>query len=55
MATYPNKQATLFPELDAELSSNLYIVGNGFDIMHGLPTRYADFREWLIKTETSSS
>lgn len=49
MANYPNKQATLFPELDAELSSNLYIVGNGFDIMHGLPTRYADFREWLIK------
>lgn len=25
----------------------LYIIGNGFDLAHGLPTRYADFHEWL--------
>ena len=25
----------------------LYIVGNGFDIFHGLPCRYTDFRMWL--------
>ncbi len=26
----------------------LYIIGNGFDLAHGLNTRYADFYEWLI-------
>ena len=25
----------------------LYIIGNGFDLHHGLHTSYADFREWL--------
>ena len=25
----------------------LYIIGNGFDIFHGLPCRYTDFRKWL--------
>lgn len=25
----------------------LYIIGNGFDIFHGLPCRYTDFRMWL--------
>lgn len=25
----------------------LYIIGNGFDIYHGLPCRYTDFRLWL--------
>ncbi len=42
------KQLTLFPELDNDLSSNLYIIGNGFDIMHGLSTKYEDFRKWLV-------
>lgn len=27
----------------------LIIVGNGFDIAHGLPTRYSNFREYLIR------
>ena len=26
---------------------NLFIVGNGFDVAHGLPTRYADFKKYL--------
>ena len=26
---------------------NLYVIGNGFDIAHGLPSRYIDFKEWL--------
>ena len=26
---------------------NLYIIGNGFDINKGLPTRYSDFANWL--------
>ncbi len=42
------KRLTLFPELDNDLSSNLYIIGNGFDIMHGLSTKYEDFRKWLV-------
>ena len=28
--------------------SKLYIVGNGFDIMHGMKTRYQDFYNWLL-------
>lgn len=27
--------------------SNLFIIGNGFDLAHGLPTSYADFRKYL--------
>lgn len=27
--------------------SNLFIIGNGFDIAHGLPTKYADFKKYL--------
>ena len=26
---------------------NLFIIGNGFDLAHGLPTRYSKFREFL--------
>lgn len=26
---------------------NLFIIGNGFDIAHGLPTKYADFKKYL--------
>lgn len=29
----------------------LYIIGNGFDIAHGLPTRYWDFRKYIEKTD----
>ena len=25
----------------------LYIIGNGFDLAHGLKTKYNDFRKWL--------
>lgn len=28
---------------------NLFIFGNGFDLAHGLPTRYEDFKDFLIK------
>lgn len=27
---------------------NLFIIGNGFDIDHGLPTKYKNFREFII-------
>lgn len=29
----------------------LYIIGNGFDIAHGLPTKYWDFRKYLEKVD----
>lgn len=28
--------------------SSLFIIGNGFDIAHGIPTKYSDFRTFLI-------
>lgn len=31
----------------------LFIIGNGFDIAHGLPTRYVDFRKFLEKNDFS--
>ena len=30
--------------------SSLFIIGNGFDIAHGIPTKYRDFREFIIKS-----
>jgi hypothetical protein len=27
---------------------NLFIIGNGFDIAHGLPTKYKHFRQFLV-------
>lgn len=30
--------------------SNLFIIGNGFDIDHGLPTKYSHFRKYLKNT-----
>lgn len=29
--------------------SELYIIGNGFDRAHDMPTGYGDFRRWLLK------
>ena len=40
------KQLSLFPNLD--------VIGNGFDIAHNYPTRYADFREWLVANGISN-
>lgn len=33
------------------MESTLYIIGNGFDIAHGLKTRWADFKDFLIKND----
>lgn len=34
--------------------ASLFIIGNGFDIAHGIPTKYSDFREFIIKTHPKS-
>lgn len=31
--------------------NKLIIIGNGFDLAHGYPTRYSDFILWLLKKE----
>lgn len=30
--------------------NKLFIIGNGFDLAHGMNTKYSDFIEWLIQT-----
>jgi hypothetical protein len=30
---------------------NLYIIGNGFDIYHGIPSRYSNFKEYLSQKD----
>lgn len=30
------------------MPTTLYIIGNGFDLMHGMRTRYSDFLRWLL-------
>lgn len=37
------------PDFRDQEKNTLYFIGNGFDLYHGLKTRYSDFREWLIK------
>lgn len=27
---------------------NILVIGNGFDLAHGLPTKYGDFLEWVV-------
>lgn len=34
-------------------NTNLYIIGNGFDIYHGIPSRYSDFKEYLKSSNQS--
>lgn len=37
----------MIPELKGQEKNALYIIGNGFDLYHGLRTSYNDFYEWL--------
>lgn len=30
--------------------TTLFVIGNGFDLFHGVPSRYMDFRNWLDKS-----
>ncbi|WP_339560813.1 bacteriophage abortive infection AbiH family protein [Pseudomonas sp. EA_65y_Pfl1_P113] len=32
-------------------SKTLYIIGNGFDLHHGMPTGYSDFKKYLAKAD----
>ena len=44
----------LFPDFDITEANRLYVVGNGFDIHHGIESRYIDFKDWLQKKKHDS-
>ncbi|MBQ8064984.1 MAG: bacteriophage abortive infection AbiH family protein [Prevotella sp.] len=37
------------PDYRSKEENVLYIIGNGFDLYHGLSTSYKDFRNWLLQ------
>jgi hypothetical protein len=39
---------SLIPNSNKDNEKNLYIIGNGFDIAHQLPTSYEHFHQWLL-------
>ena len=39
----------LFPEILTEEQETLVIIGNGFDLAHGIKSKYSHFKEWLIE------
>ena len=36
-----------FPDLKNQEKRTLYIIGNGFDLFHGIDSKYEDFYYWL--------
>lgn len=42
-----NHQLELFKDTISG-DSILYIIGNGFDLAHGIKSSYSNFREWLV-------
>lgn len=32
---------------------NLYIIGNGFDLHHNIPSKFLDYKKWLVKNKPS--
>lgn len=42
---------TLFPSFNYTDDTILFIIGNGFDLAHRMPTQYSDFRSWLELNE----
>ena len=40
-------QKSLFPAIDVENKHTLFIIGNGFDLAHGIKSLYCDFAKWV--------
>lgn len=38
----------LSTEFEQERMGTLYVIGNGFDIAHGIKSKYSDFKQWLL-------
>ena len=34
---------------------NLYVIGNGFDLDHGIKSRYTDFKKFLVKSKDANA
>lgn len=49
-----DKELSLFPDLNKKNKETLFIIGNGFDISHGIKSRYSDFRDWLISQKKNN-
>lgn len=47
-----NKKFITIDEINPIDRETLYVIGNGFDIMHGVPSRYYDFKEYLLKRDS---
>ena len=47
-----NHQLKLFQDTLSD-NSILYIIGNGFDLAHGIKSSYCDFREWLVHNKNN--
>lgn len=48
----PFKQTKMTELVSINASTALYIIGNGFDLMHNVPSRYTDFRNTLSKNSS---
>ena len=40
-------QLDLFPDFGIKDDERLYVIGNGFDVHHGIESKYSDFKEWI--------
>lgn len=38
-------------QISKEIMKQLYILGNGFDIHHDIPSRYSNYRDWLEEND----
>lgn len=48
-----NKKFISINEINLIDRETLYVIGNVFDLMHGVPSRYYDFKEYLLRKEPS--
>ena len=44
---------SLFPQHTKQNKETLFIIGNGFDLYHGILSSYANFRRWLLSNDYS--
>lgn len=48
-------QLNMFSDFGVAEQDRLYVIGNGFDIHHGIESKYWDFEKWVKKTYKDSS
>ncbi len=49
------EQIDLFSNIGIPESERLYVIGNGFDIHHGISSGYWDFKVWVQKNRKESN